>query len=84
MALDDLYAELDAKRHEVLVQVKAEFIDLKLSEYSSWGRKEMYAIKKAYVEKDVSATTNDKIDIVRAPTIHLEQKIDTTKKQTHA
>jgi hypothetical protein len=80
MALEDLYAELDAKRNEVMIQVRQEYIPVKLAEYSSWGRKEMYTIKKAYMEKEVAATTKDKIELQSAPVIHATEKIDHTKK----
>jgi hypothetical protein len=80
MALEDLYAELDTKRNEVLLQVKPEYVPVKLAEYSSWGRKEMYTIKKAYVEKEVAATAKDKIELQSAPAIHANETIDFTKK----
>lgn len=80
MALEDIYAELHTKRNEVRLQVKQEYRDVKLAEYSSWGRKEMYTIMKGYVEKEVAATAKDKIELLPAPAIQPEQKIDPSKK----
>ncbi|GGC99417.1 DUF4231 domain-containing protein [Undibacterium terreum] len=80
MALEELSAELDSKRSEVQRQVKPEFIEVKFAEYISWARKEMYGIKKLYVDKEVAATAKDKIELASAPVIDSNQKIDHTKK----
>ena len=82
IAMDELCAELCAKRFEVLHQVKEEFVQQKLFEFASWGKKQMYTIKKAYVEKEVAATTKDRIELVQAPAITHDQKADPTKKST--
>jgi hypothetical protein len=80
IALEDLWAELNAKRQEVLVQVKEEYRNQKLYEYSAWARKEMYSIKKTYVEKEVSAITKERVELTPPPPIAPDQKSDPTLK----
>ncbi|HYU32871.1 MAG TPA: DUF4231 domain-containing protein [Thermoanaerobaculia bacterium] len=80
IALLDLWAELHAKRQEVLVQVKEEYKSQKLFEYAAWGRKQMFAITKAFVEKDVSAITQERIDLNPAPSVQPDQMADPTRK----
>jgi len=43
----------------------------------------MYSVKKSYVEKEVAATAKDKIDLLPAPAIHGDQKLDLTKKPSN-
>ena len=80
IALDDLLAQLNTKREEVLVQVKPEYIPQKLSEYAAWARKELFALKKAYVEKEVSAMTKERIEFSEPPAIATEQKTDPSRR----
>ncbi|BDC46007.1 DUF4231 domain-containing protein [Paraburkholderia terrae] len=80
LALEDLSAQLNTKREQVLIEVKDEFHPQKMFEFAAWGRKELYAIKKAYVEKEVVATTKEKLELSEPPHIEQNQKIDPTKK----
>lgn len=76
----DLEAKVHAKRQEVLTTVKDEFIEQKLYEISAWARAQMFEITKAYVEKEVSALTQESITLTEPPKIMPEEKSDPTKK----
>jgi hypothetical protein len=80
IALEELVADLQAKRHEVLTQVKPEFVEQKLFENAAWGQKQLFSITKSYVEKDVSAITKDQIELSSPPRVDPTQKVDPTLK----
>jgi hypothetical protein len=80
IALLDLEAQVQARHEDVLTTVKDEFREQKLFEVSAWARKQMFEIVKSYVEKDVSALTQERIALVEPPKIEEHQKIDNTKR----
>ncbi len=81
IALLDLEAKVHAKRQEVIKTVKTEFAEQKLYEVSAWARASMYEIIKKYVEKEVSALTQERITLEASPKIEPNEKIDETLKQ---
>lgn len=80
IALLDLKSQIQAKKEDIAITVKEEFKAQKLYEVSAWGRRQMFEILKGFVEKDVSAITQDKIEIVPPPQIPENQRADPTKK----
>jgi len=80
IALLDLEAQVHAKKQDVLTTVKDEFREQKLFEVSAWAQKQMFEIVKSYVEKDVSALTQERIEMVEPPKIEEHQELDHTKK----
>jgi hypothetical protein len=79
IAFDDLCAQLFAKREEVLSQVKEEYVEMKLLECCVWAQNEMFRLKKAYVEKEVTAITKERRVFEQPPRIEGDQKADPSR-----
>jgi hypothetical protein len=80
LALLDVEAQVRAKKEEVMLTVKPEYLEQKLFEVAAWARKQTFEVTKGYVEKDVSALTVERTELAAAPSVDEHQRADATKK----
>jgi len=76
IALKELWAEFQATRQQVLTETKPEYLQQALFRTAAWARKQMFNITRAHLEKDVSAITQQRVDLVEAPGVSPEQLAD--------
>ncbi len=79
IALYELEAEILAKWQDILLTIKSEFHRQKSYELEAWAQRQKLSIVKSYIEKDVMAITQDKIELTPLPPAPENQKNDPTR-----
>ena len=79
LSLFHLQRQVQAKMYDVLNTVIEKFRDQKLYEIAAWGDEQMYTIIKSYVDKEVTALTQEKIQLSEPPKIEDNQRMVPTK-----
>jgi hypothetical protein len=79
LSLFHLQRQVQSKMYDVLNTVLEKFRDQKLYEIAAWADEQMFTITKSYVDKEVSAISQEQIKLTASPKIDDNQRIDESR-----